>query len=331
MLEIKCIPVQTPFPADAANCYLIPGSEPTLIDLGPLAPGVLESIEQGLNDLGYALADIKQVLITHAHVDHCGIANRFVEASGAKLGIHENNVSFLTDYQDDWRRRAEYYVDFYRMAGATDSAIAGVRKRYAGVMTFAEGAPVHRVLHDGDKVWMGDLEWNVIHTPGHSSGAVCFHQPQTKTLIAGDHLLENITSNPILDPPQGDGMERPRSLVKYLESLAKIEKLDVDIIYPGHGQPFSSHRDIIRDRYEFHRQRKETIYAAARRNRGYYIYDLAVELFPELSAVQMPLALFEIVGHLDLLEAEGRIHYLPEDGGAVCICFTDDTKPLNKR
>ncbi len=321
MENLYNIPLPTPFPVGNANSYLVTGKELALIDTGPFMPGVFEALSKKIDDLGFSLRDIKKVFLTHAHIDHFGILNQVVQASGAKVYTHQANVPFLTDYWGDWKRRSDYYVEFYRITGAPPEAVAGVEERYSMVMKWAEGAPVDVALSDGDVVEIGDMPWQVLHTPGHSYGSVCYYQPDKKIMFSGDHLIKHITSNPIAEPPQGDGMERIRSLAQYLDSLKKIENMDIDIMYPGHGEPITNHREIVQKRYKFHQDRKEHIYNVLLKSKATVIYDLAVELFPDISPMEMPLALFEVVGHLDLLETEGRIYYLPEDG-IVRICLT---------
>lgn len=311
MDDVKRIPLPTPFPIGPVNVYLVTGSEPTLVDIGPKVQGVYEALIDELAVHGYTPKDIKRLVITHTHTDHCGLARRFVEETGAEVCTHGSNVPLLHDYMGEWQRRSAYYLEFYASAGGSPEAMRGVEQRYRLVLQFGEGVGVDVALQDGDWLRMGDREWRVLHTPGHSGGAICLYEPSSRRLIAGDHLLKEITSNPVLEAPSVDGGERRRSLVEYLESLTKIEALDVDITYPGHGELIYDHRGLIRERREFHRAREEQVYAAIQRGRQ-TVYDIAAELFPGLPAIEMPLALFEVIGHLDLLEAEGRVYSVVE-------------------
>ncbi|MGQ9674299.1 MAG: MBL fold metallo-hydrolase [Chloroflexota bacterium] len=311
MDEVRRIVVPTSFPIGPVNSYLIVGDELALVDVGPRVPGAYEAMVQGLAEQGYAPKDVKRLVISHAHTDHFGLARQFVEESGAQVCTHEANVPLLSNYLGEWQRRIEYYLEFYRGTGAGPEAMRGLEGRYRFVLQFAEGVRVDVPLRDGDWLTLGSRQWQVLHTPGHSGGAMCLYQPETRKLIVGDHLLKEVTSNPIVEVPTAQGGKRPRSLVEYLRSLARIEQLDVDITYPGHGELIYDHRALIRERYEFHRARKELMLDAVRRGRQ-TAHEIAVELFPSIPAFEMPLALFEVIGHLDLLEAEGRVRCVPD-------------------
>jgi glyoxylase-like metal-dependent hydrolase (beta-lactamase superfamily II) len=313
MYEIHCLKVYTALSIGSVNSYLITGDdEPTLIDVGPNLPGVYESLVDGLAAHGYRPRDIKRLVITHGHVDHFGVAKRLVDESGAKVLSHESNASVLTDYYVDWARRSAYYLAFYQRAGAPPEVTRDINSCYSRLVQAAQSVSLDKPLRDGDVITLGGAPWEVLHTPGHSVGAICLYQPDSAALISGDTLLRDTSSNPILDPGEESG-PRPRMLVGYLNSLRRLAALQLNIIYPGHGELFSEHRELIRGRLEFHQRRKEVIHKAILGGCR-TAYEITKQLFPRVPSNDMPLAMFETLGHLDLLEDEGRVRYEMRDG-----------------
>ena len=132
-------------------------------------------------------------------------------------------------------------------------------------------------------------------------------------MLSSDHLLKHITSNPLLEPPEPGETARRRSLVDYLASLRRVAAMDVAKALPAHGEPISDHRALIAERFGFHRERQERILGLLD-NGGRTAYDIALILWPGLSPLSTFLALSEVIGHMDVLEDEGRIRLLRDDG-----------------
>ncbi len=147
-----------------------------------------------------SLGDFKQLVNTHAHFDHVGGNGYFVNA---KVAIHEIEAPVL-EKGDSELSQAKFF----------DGKL--------------HPRPVDRRLKDGDKVKLNGVEFQVIHTPGHSPGSICLYNPGQKTLISGDTVFADGVGR--TDVPGGD----PDILA---ESLEKLAKLKVEKILPGHGEP----------------------------------------------------------------------------------------------
>jgi len=150
--------------------------------------------------------------------------------------------------------------------------------------------------------------------PGHSPSDTIFLDRERRQLIAADHLLKHISSNPLLTRPR-DGGERPKALVTYLESLRLTRALDVDLVLTGHGDPIEDHRTLIDQRFALHERRADKLHrlVAERPRSG---YELAQELWGNIAVTQAYLTLSEVIGHMDLLLADGRAQEV-EDNGVV--------------
>jgi glyoxylase-like metal-dependent hydrolase (beta-lactamase superfamily II) len=313
---IHLLSIPTPFPVGPVNVYLLEGHPLTLVDAGPLTDEALEALRAGLRELGYGLRDIEQLVITHAHHDHFGQAQRIVEESGATLLSCRANRYPLEEFDTWWENRMDYVADLVIREGAPQESLHEI-DAIRSIGQYA--APVAKMtpLDDGDQVRMGGSVWQALHTPGHALGHLCFYQCESRLLLSGDHLLRDITSNPVLETPRRGMRERPRSLPDYVQSLRRVRDLDVKRALPGHGAPVHDHRAHI-DYILAHHAAREALILKMLQEGDRTVYELGVALFGgELPGVELFLVMSEIIGHLDLLELEGKVRHMELDGRGV--------------
>ncbi len=311
---LHTLTVPTPFPVGPIHCYLAEGDELTLIDTGPNHPATYNALRDALKEHGCTFQDIDRIIVTHAHVDHFGLAASIVAASDARVWSHERNRWWLTDFEREIQQRA-FYQEIFAQNGVPRALAEATALGMAAVMRYATAIPAgHFVpLNDGDGITLGEDVWRVIYTPGHASGLFCLYEPQSRLLISSDHLLRNITSNPVLEPPARGEHARPRALVNYLASLHKVAQLEVHRALPAHGEIIEDVRALVAERLAFHRTRltqiEQQLACCAST-----AYELCNIFFPNLEAVGIFLGLSEIIGHLDILEAENRVRREARDG-----------------
>ncbi len=310
---LHILQVPTPFPVGPVNLYLTEGDPLTLIDVGPRYGPAREVLEKALAALGFRLADLKRLVLTHAHSDHYGLAGTLAEISSPEILTHRFNFSLMADYEAERERWSAFYSALMKEAGMPVEEIQQVSRARRSISIYA--SPVHptRTLEDGDTLRLGDEDWVVLHTPGHAGGLICLYQPERRLLISSDHLLRDISSNPIVEPPEREGGERPRRLVDYMGQLRRIADLPIALALPGHGPPIEDVPGLIERRLSFHEQRAKEILQVLRRE-PLTPYEISLELFPQLDPINRFLALSEVIGHLDMLEAEGKVSSLLEDG-----------------
>ncbi len=305
---LQKLTVPTPFPVGPINCYLAEGDELTLIDTGPNDMQSIARLREELQARHLDFRDIRRIVVTHAHVDHFGLAAHIVAESGAQVLAHSRNRWWLTDFEHEWGRRYDFYHDMFVSGGApaayADAVIKGMRR----FTQYAVSIPPDRFvpLEDGDTLSLGGEPWRVVFAPGHASGLICLHNAGQRVLISSDHLLRDITSNPVLEPPARGESERPRALVDYMQSMEKTARLDVRKALPAHGEPIFDVRALVDGRLAFHRSRLDHIEEQLRCCTG-TAYELCKLLFPDLQSFDIFLGLSEVIAHLDVLEAEGRI------------------------
>lgn len=142
--------------------------------------------------------------------------------------------------------------------------------------------------------------------PGHTPGLVALYDRRRRVFFAGDHLLERISPNPLIDlgPDGQEGRYRP--LVSYLESVARLRALEVELVLPGHGPPFGAHRQVIDGLLEFFRARQEKLRQALASGPR-TAHQLMLSLFPWARPVDLFLAMSETIANVEVLESCGEI------------------------
>jgi glyoxylase-like metal-dependent hydrolase (beta-lactamase superfamily II) len=317
--NLHAIELPTPFPVGPVTVYLAeppadaPGEPLTLIDTGPLTSDTQAALESALGRLGYFTADLGRIVITHAHADHFGLAASLVDASGARVLTHPWNLSALGDYAADRSRRVEFYATLLRQAAVPTAVVQAVGQATRGVNRFARPVAVDGTLDEGQTLQLAGRSWQVLHTPGHAAGLICLYESASRTLLSSDHLLADISSNPVVEPPPPGYTERLRSLALYRESLQRVGSLDPARALPSHGPVIHDVAGLVRQRLTFHQRRVARVLDALR-NGAQTTWDVTDTLFPDLSPLDIFLAVSEVIGHLDLLEMEGRITGQGKDG-----------------
>ena len=179
-----------------SNIYLIVGKNTTLIDCGTGLHNkyLTDKISQIVD-----LSDIKQIILTHEHYDHCGGVKALFESTNARILAHEKASDKIEKGESD----------FAAMLGGAMPKM-----------------PVNIRLKDNDKVTIGDDDFKVLNTPGHTPGCICLYNKEHKVLISGDTIFA-YGSFGRYDFPGGDAYALK-------ESIKKLNELDVSSIYPGH-------------------------------------------------------------------------------------------------
>ena len=318
MEYLHAIELPTPYPVGPVTVYLAgaPGEPLTLIDTGPRTGATRAALDAGLERLGYRVPDLERIVITHAHVDHYGLASDLVAESQAKLWTHAWNIATLGHSDDDRKRRISFYAELMRQAAVPDDIVAAIGQATGAVNRYAQPVAVDDTLQEGDTLSMANRTWQVLHTPGHSAGLLCFYEPASQTLLSSDHLLADISSNPVVEPPPPGERERPRSLALYQKSLERVAAMKIARALPSHGPIIHDVTGLVRQRLAFHQRRMDRVSEALRQG-ARTTWDVTKVLFPDLSPLDTFLAISEAIGHLEVLELEGAIASSHE--GAVVI------------
>jgi glyoxylase-like metal-dependent hydrolase (beta-lactamase superfamily II) len=307
--------IPTPFAVGRVNCYLIEDEPLTLVDTGPNSGKALDELTARLAERGHALADLELIVVTHQHIDHLGLVEILVEHSGAEVAALGAAARRLGSFEEDAEREDEFAVEVMLRNGIPEDVTVALRSVSRSFRGWGSHVTVTRPLDDGGPLELGDRRLEVLHRPGHSPSDTIFWDEERKILLAADHLLPKISSNPLLARPLDGSTERPQALVTYIESLRKTREMPAEIVLPGHGEPITDHRELIDSRFAGYERRKEKLYRLiAERPRN--AYELAQALWGNVAVTQAFLTLSEVIGHADLLVNEGRAREV-EDGAVI--------------
>lgn len=321
---IHAIPLPTPFGIGPVNTYLLDDDPLTLIDTGPNSGLALDALESELGKLDKRIEDLELIVVSHQHMDHLGLTEILARRSGAPVAALASLVPCLAKY-DDWMEADDRFAAAVMLRHGipeeTCLALRSVSRSFRGW-----GAPttVTQPLAEGDELAFRDRTLTVLHRPGHSPSDTIFVDVDNKTLLAADHLIASVSSNPLIARPLEAPLEqaqdaaqlaRPKSLMIYLDSLAKTRAMEpIDLILPGHGPGFTDHVELIDERFRLHERRANKLYGliAERPRSG---YELAQALWGNVAVTQAYLTLSEALGHVDVLISEGRVAEHFDDEG----------------
>jgi glyoxylase-like metal-dependent hydrolase (beta-lactamase superfamily II) len=315
---IHRLPIPTPFRVGRVNAYLIEDDPLTLVDVGPNSGASLVALEAALGEHGRRVEDLERIVITHQHTDHVGLVGILAERSGADvcaLDLFAPVVEDFESYADRNDELAQALMLRHGIAPDMVTALAAMSRAYRG---WGGSAPVAQRLQDGGELAFAGRTFQVQHRPGHSPSDTVLFDAVSGELLAGDHLIKHISSNPLIALPLGGRSGdlsggRPRALRMYIDSLRLTQELPVEIVLPGHGEPFGDHAALIDERFAMHDRRARKILGMIE-ERPRTAHDVAQAIWGNVAVTQAYLTLCEVLGHVDLLVERGEVVEAEDEG-----------------
>lgn len=308
-----------PFALNHVHCYLLDdGDGWTIIDAGLNTSHGRAEWQTAFETLNIAPADLKRIILTHTHPDHYGLAGWLQrwgqedrpdeEAPPVLLSAREDEMATAVWLQLDGQiRRMSRHLIYcgldYEMADdvANNTRFVGTRTRPQPHTT--------AVLTAGDTINMGQRTFEILTYAGHSDGQLLFYCADETLLLAGDHVLLDITPNISRWP---GGWENP--LGRYLDSLAVLKRLDVALALPGHKRLITDWHGRLTELELHHAERLgDTVTAVASGDRT--VADIAKTVFrlDHLTVHEARFAITETLAHLDYLVAHNTLTVSGDD------------------
>ncbi len=307
-------------PLRSVNSYVIRTSDRNLIiDTGLNRRECMNAMELGLTKLGVGI-EKTDFFITHSHSDHLGLTPS-IASNSSKIYFSEydaKRVGSATLWND--------LVNYARLSGFPRNELRGILNHHPGYKYRPRGNMHFSLLKNGDSISIGDYLFECIHTPGHTTGHMCLFDPKKRVLVAGDHILNDIT--PTIQLWSHDG----NPLRKYFASLEKVFTLNVDLVLPGHRRIFGDCRGRIRELKHHHKVRANEVISILEKGRknAYQVaslmtWDIAYDSWDQFPLSQKWFSIGEANAHLRYLEEKGKIR--GEIGDQDIIVFSLDTNP----
>jgi glyoxylase-like metal-dependent hydrolase (beta-lactamase superfamily II) len=321
-LGIHRLPIPTPFAVGRVNCYLIEDEPLTLVDCGPNSGKALDELEAALRARGHRVEDLGRIVLTHQHTDHVGLVGILARRSGAEVVTLDVLAPVVEAFGAHAERDDELAEALMLRHGIPRDVVAALRALSRVYRGWGGSAPVDRRLADGEVLEFAGRRLRALHRPGHSPSDTVFWDEDRGVLIAGDHLIGHISSNPLISLPLGGrsgepGNGRPRALLTYIASLRETRAMPVELVLPGHGEAVTGHAALIDERFAGHDRRAAKIRELVA-GQPRTAYEIAQALWGNVAVTQAYLTLSEVLGHLDLLETRGEVREARR-GGVACF------------
>ena len=296
------------------NSYIVKGGDRFLIiDTGFNCEECLNEMSTNLQKLGVDL-DKTDLFITHLHVDHMGLAGTLARHSSRVYFNAQEARQMNSDHRrqrNDWQKILDVYV-----ANGFDAEAARIS---------LESHPAHKyglkrkldftIVAEGDVIDVGDFHFRCVATPGHSPGHMSLYEANKKILVAGDHILFDITPNIAY------WLEMEDALGQYLASLEKVTALDVEMVLTGHRRLIHDLPGRVKELQEHHRSRlNEVLIALGDGQRNVLqiapriTWDITARTWEEFPPPQKWFAFGETMAHVKYLEAKGIVRSRIQNG-----------------
>ncbi len=315
---VKRISVPTPFAVGPINTYLIEGDPLTLVDTGPNLATCLVDLADGLRRVGHSIEKLGLLFVTHQHVDHLGLSRIVAERSSGEVACLDQAVGVIGAWGERAAGDDKYAGQLMLRHGIEEHVVVALRSLASIVRSLGASVPITQPLAEHAQVKLGDRTFEVLHHPGHSPSDTLLFDHSDGLLVAGDHLLLHISSNALLTRPLSEDWDGTRAtpLIDYRRSLKATRDLDAKIVLTGHGPVITDHRTLIDSRLADQERRAEKLLALLRPGPR-SAHELATLVWKHVAITQAFLTLSEVLGHLDLLIADGSV--TEDDSGDVVV------------
>ncbi len=307
-------------PLSAVNAYVVRADDGVrLVDCGWDTPEAYAAMVGELAALGATVGDVRELLVTHIHPDHFGLAGRLVAESGARESMPRSEAALIGARYEDARELVTMMEEWLAAVGVPRDELEATAGVSLWMVSHVGTRRPDMLLDGGETLEWGAYRFEVIPTPGHSAGLVCLYDRAARVLLSSDHVLERTSPHIGLHVQSGGD-----PLGDYLRSLRRVRDLDVALVLPGHGAPFHDLAGRV-DALIAHHERRCAQMLDILADGALTPYDLASRLpwrgapdgWQRLDAFPRRLAVTETVAHLEYLRRRDRLTRRIHDGVAL--------------
>lgn len=291
-------------PLRQVNSYLLPDKDGrvTVIDPGPHTTAAELAWQGVLEALSLTWTQVRDIVVTHHHPDHYGLAGWMQSRSGARVWMSERAHAEAGLAWGDEAILNEELPLFFRRHGMPEEWLMGIREHLDSFLPEVTPQPEVTYIHAAEPFVMGSRKWQPILTGGHAPGHVSFYHGGSGQILCGDAVLPQISPNVGLQPGSD-----PQPLLTFLEGLRELRSLRVTLAFPGHREPFPGFTARADSLLRHHEERLDTTAAllAGGPQSGFAVCE---GLFRSrvATAHQMRFAMSEALAHLAELVRRGR-------------------------
>jgi glyoxylase-like metal-dependent hydrolase (beta-lactamase superfamily II) len=303
-------------PLKALNSYFIRGRDRSLlVDTGFNREECRIALFKGLDSLDVSL-DKTDIFITHLHADHCGLVTAVA---------NEKNTVYCGEVDSkriNWSLSQNFWQENFAFTGSYGFPLrefSAALLRHPAQKYNLEKEHDFSIVREGDVLEAGDYRFVIVETPGHTPGHICLYEPDQKILFSGDHILGNITPNITMFYK---GLPDP--LGQYLQSLDNVDRMDIDMVLPGHRQVIKDvHKRIAELKRHYENRLNEVLFILGGKVMSAFQvasgikWDLTYTSWDQFPLEQMWFATGEAISHLEHLRHQNKVRRLEHDGNLL--------------
>ncbi|MHA1209303.1 MAG: MBL fold metallo-hydrolase [Candidatus Freyarchaeota archaeon] len=283
--NIYVFTLSLPFPATPElSVYYLDEGEPAVIDTGLGDQRSMRIFSSELREIGRDLRDVEVIINSHEHVEHFGGNRKIKEASGACVVASHKAAPAIENYHQHILslKKNLSHLDF-------EPEMKQMINRYLDFNLLIDESKVEKRVRDGDTISLDGFGLRVVETPGHARGHICLYDEDRKILFSGDHVIGTGTTfvgygwrelltmsmTTILDSEA----DEPDNISLYIESLEKLQSLDLELILPAHGPPITEPHKKLREDTQRKLSREQAFLRVLEKRREMTLEDLTVEAY----------------------------------------------------